>query len=87
VDDQPIQTEIFDPDDVGISDVETAKILHVKPQTLATWRSEGRGPWFFKVGRAIQYTPRSIREFRESCARVPEPAATRRRRRALAQEG
>jgi hypothetical protein len=80
------QTEIapswIDPDDEGISDDETAKILKKKPATLATWRSQGKGPRFRKVGRHVEYTPRFIREYQESCVRAPEPAAARRQRRA-----
>jgi hypothetical protein len=76
--------EIFDPDEVGISEVDAARILNVKPQTLASWRSLGKGPEFRKVGRSVQYTPRALREFLAACARTPEPAATRRQRRAMA---
>ena len=36
----------FDPDDLGLDNDETAKILGKKPNTLATWRSKGKGPRF-----------------------------------------
>lgn len=75
---------IFDPDEIGIPDTEAAKVLNVKVATLASWRAQGKGPRFFKVGRSILYTPKTIREFRESCARVPETAAARRQRRVMA---
>jgi hypothetical protein len=78
----------FDPEDTGLSNERTAEILGVRPQTLATWRSKGRGPKFRKSGRRVEYTPRFIKEFQESCMCTPEPAAVRRQRRArLISEG
>jgi hypothetical protein len=69
----------FDPDDAGVSNEETAAILGVTPETLATWRSQGRGPRYRKSGRLVQYTPKFIREYQ----RMPESATARRQRRAL----
>jgi hypothetical protein len=74
----------FDPDDVGLSNDETAEILRVKPETLATWRSQGRGPRYRKSGRRVEYTPRFIKEYQRRCERTPESAAVRRQQRALA---
>jgi hypothetical protein len=71
----------LDPDDVGVSPAETAKILNVEKTTLAAWRSQGRGPRYRKSGRVVEYTPKFIREFQQSCVREPEPAAVRRRQR------
>ena len=34
---------------------ETAKLLRQKPQTLATWRCENRGPEYVKIGRSVFY--------------------------------
>jgi hypothetical protein len=77
-------SEIVDPDDVGISESKTAKILNVKVPTLATWRSLGKGPRFRKIGRRIEYTPRFIREYQAASERTPESAATRRQRHSAA---
>jgi hypothetical protein len=77
----PATAAFFNPDDVGIDEAQTAAILHVKVETLATWRSQGRGPRFRKTGRRIEYTPKFIREFQASCERTPEPASVRRQRR------
>jgi hypothetical protein len=74
-------TLFFDPEDAGISNERTAEILGLRPQTLATWRSKGRGPKFRKSGRRVEYTPRFIREYQQSCVRAPEPATVRRQRR------
>jgi hypothetical protein len=79
MDDQP-NSSVFDPDDLGMSETETAEILKVKATTLATWRTLGKGPRYRKSGRRVEYTPRFIREYQESCTRSPEPAAARRRR-------
>jgi hypothetical protein len=74
----------FDPDERGISPAATAAILNVKEETLATWRSQGKGPRYRKSGRSIEYTPRFIREYQQACERTPEPARVRRERRAMA---
>lgn len=84
MDDQNPHSELFDPDDVGVSPAKTAAILNVKEETLATWRSQGRGPRYRKYGRSIEYTARFIREFQQASIREPEPAAARRHRRAEA---
>jgi transposase-like protein len=76
--------QIFDPDDAGLSNEQTATILGVKPETLATWRSQGRGPKYRKTGRHVEYTPRFIKEYQQGCVRTPESATVRRQRRALA---
>jgi hypothetical protein len=74
----------FDPDDAGVSNEEAAAILHVKPETLTTWRSQGRGPRYRKSGRRVEYTPKFLKEYQRNCERLPESAALRRQRRALA---
>jgi hypothetical protein len=78
--------DIFDPDDRPLDEEETAEILGVKVMTLASMRSQGRGPRYYKQGRFIRYTPRFIKEYFAACERVPEPARVRRRRKALAAE-
>lgn len=48
-----------DPDElVGAN--EAAKILHQKPQTLAAWRCDKRGPEYVKLGRQIFYRRSSL---------------------------
>jgi hypothetical protein len=44
----------IDPADL-IQSSEAAKLLGVKPQTLATWRCERRGPPYVKIGRNCLY--------------------------------
>ena len=79
-----ITNNLFDPDDIGLSEEQVAEILGVEPETLATWRSRGRGPRYRKFGRRIEYTPRFVKEFQQACVRTPEPAKVRRQRRAIA---
>jgi predicted DNA-binding transcriptional regulator AlpA len=73
-------------DDRLLTDEEAAPLLGLKPMTLATLRSQGRGPKYYKDGRLVRYTPRLIREYLETRLRTPESADTRRRRKALAAE-
>jgi hypothetical protein len=84
--DNTTASQTFDPEDEGLSEEETAEIFGEKPETLATWRSQGRGPKFRKTGRRVEYTPRFIKEYQRSCVRSPEPAAVRRQRRAVAMQ-
>ncbi|ESZ17509.1 DNA-binding protein [Mesorhizobium sp. L2C085B000] len=46
----------------------------IPPTTLQWWRSTGRGPKFFKVGRRILYAKEHLDEFRAACLRQPEAA-------------
>ena len=79
-----ITSQIFDPDDIGVADEIAAKILRVKRGTLATWRSQGRGPKYRKSGRRVEYTPRFLREYLEANVCVPELAESRRQRDGIA---
>ena len=56
----------FDPEEL-IDATEAARLLRQKTQTLATWRSENRGPAFFKIGRAVFYTRGGISDWVKTC--------------------
>lgn len=44
-----------------LSTLETARYLDIHPTTLATWRVEGRGPRFIKLGnRKVRYRSEDI---------------------------
>jgi hypothetical protein len=75
---------VLDPDDRAVYDAEAGRILGVRPSTLATWRSQGKGPRYRKPGRRPEYTPRFLRDYLKSRERDPESAEARRRQRALA---
>lgn len=39
---------------------EVAKALRLKPNTLAVWRCNKKGPPFTRIGRNIRYDPKDI---------------------------
>jgi hypothetical protein len=47
-----------------LSKEESADDLGVSVATLASWRSTGRGPAFWKYGRVIKYSKRGNREWK-----------------------
>jgi excisionase family DNA binding protein len=42
---------------------QAAEMLQVALRTLATWRYEGRGPRYVKVGRSVRYRPEDIAKY------------------------
>jgi hypothetical protein len=78
--------DIFDPDDRHLTDEEAAPLIGVKASSLPAMRSQGRGPRYYKAGRVVRYTPRFIKEYLATHIHTPEPAAVRRRRKALIAE-
>ena len=58
-----------------IDATEAARLLRQKSQTLATWRSENRGPAFFKIGRAVYYSKGGISDYIASCLVRPGSAS------------
>jgi hypothetical protein len=49
-----------------LSKEESANDLDVSVATLATWRSIGRGPPFWKFGRTIKYSRRANAEWKRA---------------------
>ena len=43
-----------------LTNTETAQLLGLKPNTLEIWRTQGRGPTFRKIGRAIRYAEADV---------------------------
>jgi Helix-turn-helix domain len=43
-----------------VSDVSAARILRIKPATLANWRSRGHGPPYYKIGKQVLYRPDDV---------------------------
>jgi hypothetical protein len=54
-----------------IPDVGAAAALGVKRETLATWRSQGRGPAFVKIGRRVFYRRLDLHQFIAAQRREP----------------
>lgn len=46
-----------------LNDMQSAHLLGVAPGTLRTWRIQGRGPAYVRLGRAIRYTRAALAEF------------------------
>jgi hypothetical protein len=38
----------------------TAAVIGVEPSTLATWRSQGKGPDYVKLGKGVFYTANAL---------------------------
>jgi hypothetical protein len=43
-----------------------ATFLGTHPRTPANWRTLGRGPKFYRVGKSIRYAPPDVREWLEA---------------------
>jgi len=50
-----------------IAEEELAAAIRVTVQTLATWRSEGRGPKYAKLGRSVFYRVSDLHEWIADC--------------------
>jgi len=60
----------IDPDELIPSD-EAARLLGLKVHTLTSWRHEGKGPTYLKIGRSIFYRRDDIRAWLGTCIREP----------------
>jgi hypothetical protein len=88
MDDQPDQTSLLAwlfslADDDGVPPEKTAKIFHVQVETLASWRSKGKGPRYRKAARYVDYRAGDLKAYLHASVREPEDASLRRQRRAL----
>jgi hypothetical protein len=54
--DQPSHVE---PEEL-LSATDAAMLLHQRPQTLAGWRCDNKGPEYVKIGRAVFYRRAAI---------------------------
>ena len=50
---------------------EAAQRLNLKPGTLASWSSQGRGPAFVRLGRAVRYRLDDLQNFVDAGAVRP----------------
>jgi len=46
-----------------LAEKELAERLHVSLGTLRTWRSDGRGPRFHRIGQMIRYAPSDVKRW------------------------
>ncbi|MBT9444661.1 MAG: helix-turn-helix domain-containing protein [Hyphomonadaceae bacterium] len=57
---------------------QAASFLGVAPKTLANWRSQGKGPKFCRLGRAIAYRQEDLDAFVEKSLADPGDVLERR---------
>ena len=57
-----------------ITTEEAARHLGLKPSTLLNWRSDNRGPAFFKIGRLVYYRRSDLEAWVSTQRRVPVAA-------------
>lgn len=50
---------------------EAASVLGVKVETLSKWRATGKGPQFYKIGRAPKYRATDLRAWMLKQVRQP----------------
>ena len=50
---------------------DAARVLNIKPQTLAAWVSRGQGPAYVKMGRAVRYRKRDLDQYVEAALVTP----------------
>jgi hypothetical protein len=62
--------DTIDPEELVDND-EAATILRQKPQTLAAWRCDKKGPTYIKVGRRVFYQRSAIAAFLAASVVVP----------------
>ncbi|MHC8354265.1 helix-turn-helix transcriptional regulator [Pseudomonas sp. LB3P81] len=43
-----------------LTNVQACELLGLKPNTLEVWRTQGKGPQYRKIGRAIRYVESDI---------------------------
>jgi predicted DNA-binding transcriptional regulator AlpA len=56
---------------------QAASFLGIAPKTLANWRSQGKGPKFCRLGRAIGYRQADLDAFVEQSMAKPRDAVDR----------
>lgn len=59
-----------------LNDVQAAKILGLKAQTLRNWRGQAKGPPYVKAGRAVRYSLQDLISFMTARRIDPEKGGT-----------
>lgn len=49
-----------------MSPLEVSRLLQIKPRTLAEWRSQRKGPNYYKVGAYVRYREADVRAWLEA---------------------
>ena len=53
-----------------VNETEAARILGLSAKTLRRWRWAGKPPQFYKIGDAVRYDPKELRDFIEAGRRT-----------------
>lgn len=77
--------ELFDRGQQLMTEREAAAHLRVSIKTLQSWRLQGKGPRFLKLGRCVRYKLDDLTRFLEASARnsTSQPAWERRTHKAI----
>ena len=59
--------ELLGADQEMLTTVELARALKVSSRTLDNWRSESRGPAYFRVEGAVRYRVSDVKEWLGAC--------------------
>jgi hypothetical protein len=62
----PVQSENTVPERLVLTEADLASRWAMSPKTLQRWRMEGRGPFYLKMGRRVNYPLNAVIAF-ESC--------------------
>ena len=50
-------------DEKLLKETEVARLLSLRPQTLAKWRWAGKGPAYRKIGGAVRYVASDLEDY------------------------
>ena len=53
-----------------LSEIELAQRWGVSPKTLQRWRSEGRGPHYYKLSKRVSYPLETVTEYEHGALHV-----------------
>lgn len=59
----PHETKKHDKAEHLLTTEEAARFLSIKTQTLALWRTQGRGPVYFKLGSSVRYDLKELKSY------------------------
>lgn len=55
-----------------LKEADAAAYLLLKPSTLASWRSSGAGPKYYKIGGAVRYRQSDLEAFIAQTMECPQ---------------
>jgi predicted DNA-binding transcriptional regulator AlpA len=61
-----LATQVTNDPDVALNENQAAELLGFSVRTLQSWRMNGGGPRYVKVGRSVRYPRRELVAFQQS---------------------